>query len=143
MSCRSAPVSNQQAFPSCGAIGLPIKCCDCIYAPSLLVKKAAMTLSLLLNLAVALLACFLLYRMQAAHASFTKRVFTGLGLGVVLGAAFQFMYGAASPEVAQTNAWLDVLGSGYVKLLQMIVIPLIMVSIIGAILKLRDAAALG
>ena len=42
-----------------------------------------------------------------------------------------------------TNAWLDVVGSGYVKLLQMIVIPLIMVSIVGAILKLRDAASLG
>lgn len=102
-----------------------------------------MTLALLLNLAAALLACLLLHRMQAAHASFTKRVFSGLGLGVLLGGAFQFLYGAASPEVAQTNAWLDVLGSGYVKLLQMIIIPLIMVSIIGAILKLRDAAALG
>ena len=102
-----------------------------------------MTLPLILNLAVALLVCVLLYRMQAAHASFTKRVFTGLGLGVVLGAALQAIYGAGSPAVASTNDWLDVLGSGYVKLLQMIVIPLIMVSIIGAILKLRDAASLG
>ncbi len=102
-----------------------------------------MTLPLILNLAVALLVCVLLYRMQAAHASFTKRVFTGLGLGVVLGAALQAIYGAGSPAVAATNDWLDVLGSGYVKLLQMIVIPLIMVSIIGAILKLRDAASLG
>ena len=102
-----------------------------------------MTLPILLNLAVALAVCFLLYRMQASHQSFTRRVFTGLGLGVLLGAAFQAIYGAASPEVSGTNAWLDVIGSGYVKLLQMIVIPLIMVSIVGAILKLRDAASLG
>ena len=102
-----------------------------------------MTLPILLNLAVAAAVCVLLYRMQASHQSFTRRVFTGLGLGVVLGAALQAIYGAASPEVAGTNAWLDVVGSGYVKLLQMIVIPLIMVSIIGAILKLRDAASLG
>jgi len=102
-----------------------------------------MTLPILLNLAVALAVCALLYRMQASHQSFTRRVFTGLGLGVLLGAALQAIYGAASPEVSGTNAWLDVVGSGYVKLLQMIVIPLIMVSIVGAILKLRDAASLG
>ncbi len=102
-----------------------------------------MNYSLLLNLAVALAACVLLYRMQASHASFTKRVFTGLGLGIVFGAALQAIYGATSPEIAATNAWLDVLGSGYVKLLQMIIIPLIMVSIIQAILKLRNAASLG
>ncbi|MDB5755342.1 MAG: L-cystine transporter, partial [Massilia sp.] len=75
--------------------------------------------------------------------SFTKRVFTGLGLGVLLGAAIQSLYGAASPVVAATNAYLDIVGTGYVKLLQMIIMPLIMVSIISAILKLRDATSLG
>lgn len=102
-----------------------------------------MTFPVLLNLAAALAICFLLYRMQASHASFTKRVFTALGLGVLLGAGLQALHGAASPTIVATNAWLDVIGSGYVKLLQMIIIPLIMVSIVGAILKLRDASALG
>lgn len=97
----------------------------------------------ILNLAVALGVCFLLYTMQQAHASFTKRVFTGLGIGVLLGAAFQLGYGAPSPVITETNAYLDIVGTGYVKLLQMIVMPLIMVSIIGAILKLRDASSLG
>ncbi|WP_020652620.1 L-cystine transporter [Massilia niastensis] len=102
-----------------------------------------MNLPLLLNLAVALAVCALLYRMQASHASFTRRVFTALGLGVVLGAAFQAIYGAASPVIVATGAWLDVVGQGYVKLLQMIIIPLIMVSIVQAILKLRNASSLG
>ncbi|NHZ95891.1 L-cystine transporter [Massilia sp. CCM 8734] len=97
----------------------------------------------ILNLAVALGVCFLLYKMQQAHASFTKRVFTGLGVGVLLGAAFQLLYGASSPVITDTNAYLDIIGTGYVKLLQMIVMPLIMVSIIAAILKLRDASSLG
>ncbi|NHZ37974.1 L-cystine transporter [Massilia rubra] len=97
----------------------------------------------ILNLAVALGVCFLLYKMQQAHASFTKRVFTGLGVGVLLGAAFQLLYGASSPVITDTNAYLDIVGTGYVKLLQMIVMPLIMVSIIAAILKLRDASSLG
>jgi L-cystine uptake protein TcyP (sodium:dicarboxylate symporter family) len=101
-----------------------------------------MTLSLMLNLALALAVCALLYRMQQRHASFTRRVFAGLGLGVLLGAAFQALYGAG-PVVAQTVAYLDIVGSGYVKLLQMIIIPLIMVSIIQAILTLRHASSLG
>jgi uncharacterized protein len=98
---------------------------------------------LLLNIAIAIAACYLLYRMQAAKLSFTKRVFTALGLGVALGAVFQFAYGAASATVADTNAYLDIIGTGYVSLLKMIVIPLIMVSIVAAILKLKDASSLG
>jgi hypothetical protein len=102
-----------------------------------------MTLPILLNLTVALAICFALYRMQAAHASFSKRVFTGLGLGVVLGAAFQVLYGTGSPVITVTNSYLDIIGTGYVRLLQMIIIPLIMVSIVSAILKLKDASSLG
>lgn len=102
-----------------------------------------MNLPLIANLAVALAACVLLYRLQASHVSFTKRVFTGLGLGIASGAAIQTLYGAASPLVAQTVAYLDIAGEGYVRLLQMIIMPLIMVSIIQAILKLRDASSLG
>jgi L-cystine uptake protein TcyP (sodium:dicarboxylate symporter family) len=102
-----------------------------------------MTLPVLLNLAIALAVCVFLYRLQANHVSFTKRVFAGLGLGVVLGAALQVMYGVGDPEIKATNEWLNVIGSGYVQLLQMIIIPLIMVSIIQAILKLRDASSLG
>jgi L-cystine uptake protein TcyP (sodium:dicarboxylate symporter family) len=102
-----------------------------------------MNIPLILNLCVALAVCIALYRMQAAHLSFTRRVFTGLGLGVLLGAAIQALYGAASPVVADTSAYLDIVGTGYVKLLQMIIMPLIMVSIISAILKLRDASSLG
>jgi L-cystine uptake protein TcyP (sodium:dicarboxylate symporter family) len=105
--------------------------------------RKPMTIPLLLNLSVALAVCFLLYRMQSQHVSFTKRVFTALGLGVALGAAFQLLYGAATPIVLATNTYLDIVGTGYVNLLQMIVIPLIMVSIIGAILKLKDASSLG
>ena len=102
-----------------------------------------MTLPVLLNLAIALAVCVFLYRLQANHVSFTKRAFAGLGLGVVLGAALQVMYDVGGPEIKATNAWLNVIGSGYVQLLQMIIIPLIMVSIIQAILKLRDASSLG
>ena len=53
------------------------------------------------------------------------------------------MYGVESPVIKNTNAYLDIVGSGYVKLLQIIVTPLIMVSIVVATVKLKDTAALG
>jgi L-cystine uptake protein TcyP (sodium:dicarboxylate symporter family) len=99
--------------------------------------------SLILNLALALAVCALLYVMQQRHVSFTKRVFTALGLGVLLGVGFQAVYGNGAAVIKDTNAYLDIVGSGYVKLLQMIIMPLIMVSIIQAILKLRNASSLG
>jgi L-cystine uptake protein TcyP (sodium:dicarboxylate symporter family) len=102
-----------------------------------------MAINIIINLAVALLVCAVLYVQQSRHKSFTVRVFTGLGLGVVLGAALQLIYGAESPVVAGTGEYLDIVGTGYVKLLQMIVMPLIVVSIISAILKLKDARSLG
>lgn len=102
-----------------------------------------MNLPLILNLAIALAVCVLLYVFQQRHVSFTKRVFLGLGLGVVFGAGLQMVYGIGSPVIASTRDYLNIVGEGYVKLLQMVIMPLIMVSIIQAILKLRDATSLG
>ena len=102
-----------------------------------------MAINIILNLLVALLVFAFMVHQQRKHATFTVRVFTGLGLGVLLGAAVQWLYGAGSPIIAGTNEYIDIVGSGYVKLLQMIIMPLIMVSIISAILKLKDASSLG
>ncbi|WP_035826058.1 L-cystine transporter [Janthinobacterium sp. RA13] len=102
-----------------------------------------MAINIILNLLVALLVFAFMFHQQRKHATFTVRVFTGLGLGVLLGAAVQWLYGAGSPVIAGTNEYIDIVGSGYVKLLQMIIMPLIMVSIISAILKLKDASSLG
>ena len=102
-----------------------------------------MAINIILNLLVALLVFAFMFHQQRKHATFTVRVFTGLGLGVLLGAAVQAFYGAGSPVIAGTNEYIDIVASGYVKLLQMIIMPLIMVSIISAILKLKDASSLG
>jgi len=102
-----------------------------------------MAINIILNLLVALIVFAFMFHQQRKHATFTVRVFTGLGLGVLLGAAVQWLYGAGSPIIAGTNEYIDIVGSGYVKLLQMIIMPLIMASIISAILKLKDASSLG
>lgn len=100
-------------------------------------------INIAIALGLAIAACAWLFRLKRRHASFSVQVFTGLGLGVALGAVLHAVYGADSATVKSTIAYLDIIGAGYVKLLQMIVMPLIMVSIVAAIVKLKDTAALG
>ncbi|NRR31395.1 cation:dicarboxylase symporter family transporter [Oxalobacteraceae bacterium] len=102
-----------------------------------------MTNHVIINLLVTVVLLGLLYRQQARQASFTVRVFSALGAGVAFGAALQAIYGASAPALQSTADYLDIVGSGYVKLLQMIVMPLILVSIVSAILKLKNTAELG
>lgn len=102
-----------------------------------------MGLSVIGNLVVFVLLLLFLFRLQQKHVSFTRRVFAGLGLGIVFGAALQLFYGNGSAVISSTIEYMNIVGTGYVKLLQMIIIPLIMVSLISAILKLKSGSSLG
>ncbi|MBY5993216.1 L-cystine transporter [Ferrimonas balearica] len=102
-----------------------------------------MNLFVLLNVAVMLGLFVLLFKMQQNHVKFTRRVFVALGLGVAYGAILQWIYGAGSATVAASIQYFDIAGRGYVQLLRMIIVPLVMVSIICAILKLKDGESLG
>lgn len=101
------------------------------------------TLRILINVAVMLVLIGVLVWMQKKHISFTKRVFAGLGLGLVFGVILQLAYGAGSEVISKSTDWFNLAGRGYVGLLQMVVIPLIMVSIISAIMNLRGKQNLG
>lgn len=101
------------------------------------------TLRIIINVAVMLVLIGVLVWMQKKHVSFTKRVFTGLGLGLVFGVILQLSYGAGSEVIAKSTDWFNLAGRGYVGLLQMVVIPLIMVSIISAIMNLKGKQNLG
>ncbi|MCY8912017.1 L-cystine transporter [Bacillus atrophaeus] len=101
------------------------------------------TLLVILNLFIIILLIAGLFVMQKKHVSFSKRVFTALGLGIVFGFALQLIYGPASDVVTQTADWFNIAGGGYVKLLQMIVMPLVFISILGAFTKLKLTKNLG
>lgn len=91
---------------------------------------------ILLNIIGLLILVALLFFMQRRHVSFSKRVFTGLGLGIVYGLILHFAYGTESETLASSTAWFDLIGTGYVRLLQMIVMPLVFISILGAFTKI-------
>lgn len=84
-----------------------------------------------------------LYMMQKKHISFSKRVFTGLGVGILFGLIIHLIYGTTSEVTGSTIEWFNIVGSGYVKLLQMVVMPLVFISIVGAFTKVKLSKNLG
>ncbi|CAA0106681.1 L-cystine uptake protein TcyP [BD1-7 clade bacterium] len=72
------------------------------------------------------------------------RVFVALILGAALGSCLQIYYGLGSSVLHHTLSVVSIVSYGYVSLLKMIIMPLILVSIVAAIVKVRDTgAALG
>jgi len=96
-----------------------------------------------LNVVVLLLLMFGLYLLQKKNVSFSKRVFTGLGLGLIFGYIIHLIYGTDHEVTVGTIDWFSIVGSGYVKLLQMIVMPLVFISIVGAFTKLKLTKNIG
>ncbi|QDX92533.1 L-cystine transporter [Brevibacterium sp. JNUCC-42] len=95
------------------------------------------TVWILLNIAIMLLIIFGLYTMQKKHISFSKRVFTALAVGIVFGVGLQFIYGAKTDILTASIEWFNIVGKGYIKLLQMIVMPLVFISILAAFTKVK------
>lgn len=81
--------------------------------------------------------------LQKRHVSFSKRVFIGLGAGIVFGVILHVALGAASENVATSMTWIGIVGSGYIYFLQMLVIPLVFVSIVSAFTRLKVTEKLG
>jgi L-cystine uptake protein TcyP (sodium:dicarboxylate symporter family) len=96
-----------------------------------------------LNIALFLGLIAILYRMQQKQVSFSKRVFAALGLGLIFGLILNQVYGITSEVTSDSINWFNIVGSGYVKLLQMIVMPLIFVSIVVAFTKLKLTKNIG
>jgi L-cystine uptake protein TcyP (sodium:dicarboxylate symporter family) len=61
----------------------------------------------------------------------------------VFGLGLHLIYGGGHPILAESISWFNIVGNGYVKLLQMVVMPLVFVSILGAVAKLHQASSLG
>lgn len=68
---------------------------------------------------------------------FNKLVFLALVAGIVFGVVLQLMFGAKSKIIVDSMQWLGIVGDGYISLLQMLVIPLIFVSLVGAFTQLK------
>lgn len=73
----------------------------------------------------------------------SQQIIIGLGAGVVFGLALQFAYGGSPETISGTLEWTNVIGSSYVNLLKMVIMPLVLMMMIAAVVRMREVAALG
>ena len=102
-----------------------------------------MNLPLILNLLVFVVLLLGLAQTRRTNWSLAKKVLFALVLGVIFGVVLHAIYGAGNPVLKASIGWFDLVGNGYVQLLQMIVIPLVFASILSAVARLHNASSLG
>lgn len=102
-----------------------------------------MSYTVMINLAVFVGLLYGLMHLASRGFSLSQRVLASLVLGALLGLVFQMIYGADPTAIKETLAWSNIVGSGYVSLLKMIIMPLILVSMIAAVVKMDEISTLG
>ncbi|MCA0894889.1 L-cystine transporter [Microbulbifer agarilyticus] len=101
-----------------------------------------MQLSAFLLLAFYLFLLWPLARWHHSRNSLAPAVFAGLLLGVLLGGLMHLAegWGVNTPWVLD---WIGLIGNGYVNLLHLLVMPLVLVLILAAVVKVSNTASLG
>ncbi|WP_428773244.1 L-cystine transporter [Vibrio sp.] len=86
---------------------------------------------------------FFLYGQQKQQRTLSRLVLLGLVSGSIFGLALQLSFGEGNPVIKDILEWVNVVGRGYVGLLKMIIMPLVLVSMIAAVVKLEKGGSLG
>src|SRR5699024_10395995 len=108
-----------------------------------IIFNGGIVLEIIFTLIVFAILLFILYRMQTSYVKYAYRVFAGLGIGIVFGAVIQLIFGADSSITQSLVEWLDIVGLGYVRFLQMLIMPLIFVSLVRAFTEMEGDSNIG
>ncbi|MGX2955717.1 L-cystine transporter [Ursidibacter arcticus] len=95
----------------------------------------------ILNLIIFAALLFVLFSIYNKTQKLGITVFIALLLGLAGGALLQIFY--EKSIIDTTLDWINLVGGGYVRLLQMIVMPLVFISILSAITRLNQVQSLG
>jgi hypothetical protein len=85
----------------------------------------------------------LLSRLRGPQFSLSQRILAGLVAGVAFGLALQATQAGNPDSIERTLVWTNVVGEGYINLLKMIIMPLVLVMMIAAVVRMRELATLG
>jgi len=97
----------------------------------------------IVNLVVFAALLSFLYQLSRKELGLSKLVLAGLVLGTLFGSYLQFVFGPGHEVSQQTVEWTNVVANSFVNLLRMIIIPLILVTMIAAVLKVDEIKSLG
>lgn len=96
-----------------------------------------------INLVVFGAGIYLLICAQKKRISFSNRVFLAMAAGILFGLLLQLIYGTGSPVNKMTLSWINLVSGVYIGLLKMIVMPLVLVSVLMAVLNLKGRKDVG
>ncbi|PAX99284.1 L-cystine transporter [Pseudoalteromonas sp. HM-SA03] len=102
-----------------------------------------MSFAVIAALAVFIAILFGLYRFQQRSETLSRTVLLGLVAGSLFGLALQFVFSGDLTTKQTVLDWVAIVGSGYVNLLKMVIMPLVLVSMIAAVVKLDNQGSLG
>jgi L-cystine uptake protein TcyP (sodium:dicarboxylate symporter family) len=103
----------------------------------------AISIQVIINLVLFVGLIIFLTRFKRRKFSLSCQVLAGLIAGLAFGFGLQIAYGGGSDVIAGTLEWTNVVGNGYINLLKMIVMPLVLVMMISAVVRMHNIAALG
>ena len=86
-----------------------------------------MNFNLILAVILSLAAFYVIYLVKSKTGKFAYATLTALTIGLILGVIFK-----------ENLSYLEVVGKGYISIIKMIVVPLVMVSIITSITRLKN-----
>jgi hypothetical protein len=95
------------------------------------------------NLLIFGLLIVVLTRLRGPRFSLAQRILAGLVAGVAFGFALQATQAGSPESIERTLVWTNVVGEGYINLLKMIIMPLVLVMMIAAVVRMRELATLG
>ena len=101
-----------------------------------------MPIAVIINLVLFVGIIVFLSRFRRPKVSLSRQVLAGLLAGLAFGFGLQFFY-AGTDVIPATLEWTNVVANGYVNLLKMIVMPLVLVMMIAAVIRMHKVAALG
>ena len=84
-----------------------------------------------------------IFQLNKRKMSLSKQVLLGLLIGTLFGAYLQIFFGAENRVSQETIEWTNIVANSFVNLLRMIIIPLILVTMIAAVLKVDEIKSLG
>lgn len=102
-----------------------------------------MSLAVIINLIVFIGLIFFLNTQQRKEYTLSRLVLIGLIAGSLYGLGLHVIHGEGSTVIKTTLDWINIVGSGYVGLLKMVIMPLVLVSMFSAVVKLDKSGSLG
>ncbi|MDT8429596.1 MAG: cation:dicarboxylase symporter family transporter [Pseudomonadales bacterium] len=102
-----------------------------------------MSILTIINLLVFAGLIVFLIKLRSRQLTLSRQVLSGLVIGLVFGGLLQLVYSSNAVVLNGTLEWTNVVANIYVGLLRMIIMPLVLVTMVAAVLRITELASIG